>query len=115
MEIPAPVVTQRREPDPPDVAAPVPPPAPVAAPVTPPAPVAGPCLRPRPSRSPYVVAPGDCLWSIAAACSVRDADARAIDRGWRQIYAANRVAIGDDPNLIHIGLTLELPPLDAQP
>ena len=27
----------------------------------------------------------------------------------------NRAAIGDNPNLIHIGLTLELPPLVAQP
>ena len=34
---------------------------------------------------------------------------------WRAIYAANRAAIGDNPNLIHIGLTLELPLLVAQP
>jgi nucleoid-associated protein YgaU len=67
-----------------------------------------------PSRS-YVVKRGDCLWSIAAGVLGPGMPARSIDRGWRQIYAANRAAIGDNPNLIHIGLTLELPLLVAQP
>ena len=67
-----------------------------------------------PSRS-YVVQPGDCLWSIAAGLLGPAAGSQAIDTGWRAIYANNRAAIGDNPNLIHIGLTLELPPLDAQP
>jgi nucleoid-associated protein YgaU len=62
-----------------------------------------------------VVQRGDCLWSIAAARLGPRASASAIDAGWRWIYAANRAAIGDDPNLIRIGLHLVLPPLDARP
>ncbi len=58
---------------------------------------------------------GDCLWSITAGLLGPRATASATDAGWRAIYAANRAAIGDNPNLIHIGLTLALPPLDAQP
>jgi nucleoid-associated protein YgaU len=63
----------------------------------------------------YVVVPGDCLWSIAQRRLGPGADARSIDAGWRALYAANRVAIGDDPNLIHPGLTLTLPPLLLRP
>jgi hypothetical protein len=80
------------------------------------APVAAPPVSPPAVALPnYVVQRDDCLWSIAARLLGARADARSIDLGWRQIYAANRTAIGDDPNLIHIGLTLELPPLVAQP
>ena len=43
------------------------------------------------------------------------ADGRTIDAGWRRIYDTNRAAVGDNPSLIHIGLVLRLPPLDAQP
>ncbi|HEY3723400.1 MAG TPA: LysM domain-containing protein [Acidimicrobiia bacterium] len=71
-----------------------------------------------PARAPaqdYVVRRGDCLWSIAAAHLDPRASASSVDAGWRRIYAANRAAIGDDPNLIHIGLHLALPPLDARP
>jgi hypothetical protein len=85
----------------------------VAPPASAPAPVV-PTPSSLPSRA-YVVQRDDCLWSIAAALLGPAADARAIDIGWRQIYAANRAAIGDNPNLIHIGLTLELPPLVTQP
>lgn len=88
-----------------------PPPAPPPAVAPPTAPAASPATAPiAPTRS-YVVQPGDCLWSIAARVLGPAAEAHAIDSGWRQIYAANRAAIGDNPNLIHIGLTLELPPL----
>jgi nucleoid-associated protein YgaU len=45
----------------------------------------------------------------------RDASARAVDRGWRAIYATNRATIGPDPNLIQPGLVLSLPPLDPTP
>jgi hypothetical protein len=89
---------------------------------SPAAPAAPAAAEPRPAPAPrpvtpgrsYVVQRGDCLWSIAARILGSDATAPAIDAGWRRIYAANRVAIGDNPNLIHIGLTLELPPLVAQ-
>jgi len=63
----------------------------------------------------YTVATGDCLWSIAARVLGRHATARAVDRGWRAIYDANRDAIGADPNLIHPGLVLTLPPLEPTP
>jgi LysM repeat protein len=63
----------------------------------------------------YTVVNGDCLWSIAALRLGRAATGRAIDRGWRAIYAANHDAIGSDPNLIHPGLVLTLPPLDPTP
>jgi len=65
-----------------------------------------------PNAPSYTVRPGDCLWSIAAALLGRGSTARAVDRGWRAIYAANRAAVGSDPNLIHAGLVLTLPPLD---
>jgi nucleoid-associated protein YgaU len=74
-----------------------------------------PVPAPSPAGPTYVVRRGDCLWAIAAGRLGPRADAHAIDAGWRAIYAANRTAIGDDPNLIHIGLALALPPLDAQP
>lgn len=96
---------------------PVPPVAvpPVAVPPVAVPPVPIPPDAPTAKRPGYVVQRGDCLWSIAARLLGGRADARSIDAAWRQIYAANRAAIGDDPNLIHIGLTLELPPLVAQP
>jgi nucleoid-associated protein YgaU len=84
-------------------------PAPLAKPPAP-APVATTSTGPT-----YTVVPGDCLWSIAARILGRNASARAIDRAWRAIYAANRVAVGSDPNLIHPGLVLTLPPLDPTP
>lgn len=65
-----------------------------------PAKVAGPATR-------YVVRPGDTLSGIAAALGVRG--------GWPALYAANRQAIGPDPNMIHPGtvLTVAGPPTPA--
>ena len=62
-----------------------------------------------------VVAAGDCLWAIAARRLGADADNPAIDAAWRAIYALNRDAIGDDPNLIFPGLQLALPPIEHLP
>lgn len=79
------------------------------APATPtPAPTTAPAPLPDPSRA-YMVRPGDCLWNIAASQLPANATNAAIDRAWRAIYAANRDAIGGDPNLIHPGLALTLP------
>jgi nucleoid-associated protein YgaU len=83
-----------------------------APPLTPVAPAPAPPVA---TSDHYVVVRGDCLWSIAEHRLGPGADARSIDAGWRAIYAATRVAIGDDPNLIHPGLTLTLPPLHTQP
>ncbi|MEO6468547.1 MAG: LysM domain-containing protein [Acidimicrobiia bacterium] len=63
----------------------------------------------------YVVVAGDCLWDIAARGIGPGAPNAAIDRGWRAIYAANRIAIGDDPGLIHPGLVLAIPAFDPAP
>jgi LysM domain len=93
----------------------VPAPAPVTPP-TPPSPTAPAASAPPAARlSDYVVQRGDCLWSIASRLLGPSATGSAIDAGWRRIYDANRAAIGDNPNLIHIGLVLTLPPLAAQP
>jgi hypothetical protein len=90
------------------------PPAPARVPVpAPSAPTPAPAAA-APMAS-YVVRRGDCLWSIAATHLGPHASAAAIDAAWRAIYTANRAAIGDDPNLIHVGLQLTLPPLDARP
>ncbi|MFJ3337623.1 transglycosylase family protein [Streptomyces sp. NPDC086766] len=49
----------------------------------------------------YTVRAGDSLASIA--------DSLAVDGGWRSLYAANKDAIGVDPNHIFAGQTLDLP------
>ena len=49
----------------------------------------------------YTIQPGDSLSDIAAALGVRG--------GWQALYAANRKAIGPDPDVIHPGTVLLLP------
>lgn len=50
----------------------------------------------------YTVKAGDSLSSIAQS-EMGDANR------WRELYAANKDAVGDDPNMIHPGLKLEIP------
>ncbi len=50
------------------------------------------------SRGDYTVRQGDTLSGIAARHGV----------GWKQLYAANKAVIGDDPNLIVPGQRLEI-------
>ncbi len=94
----------------------VPAPAPTRGPAPPPAaPTVGlPVGAPAPA-APYFVEAGDCLWSIAQRALGSSATNADIDRGWRTVYDANRAAIGDDPNLIHPGLMLNLPSLTVTP
>ncbi|HZJ25561.1 MAG TPA: hypothetical protein VFF40_00855 [Acidimicrobiia bacterium] len=66
-----------------------------------------------PAPDPYIVQSGDCLWTIAEHRLPPGATNLAIDAAWRRVYAANATAIGTDPNLIMVGLVLELPPLDT--
>ena len=49
----------------------------------------------------YVVKKGDCLWSIAE---------KQLGDGmrWSGIYETNKAVIGEDPNLIYVGIELEL-------
>jgi LysM domain len=59
----------------------------------------------------HVVEVGDTLWDIAAARLVpAERSAANIDRYWRQIYRANRAVIGADPDLLHPGTRLRVPP-----
>jgi len=53
----------------------------------------------------YTVAPGDTLSAIAMTL--------AVPGGWQRLYAANRRAIGPDPNVIRPGTVLNLPHLAA--
>jgi hypothetical protein len=55
---------------------------------------------PRPAAT-WTVRVGETLSGIAAAL--------AVPGGWPALYAANRAAIGPDPNLIHSGLVLLMP------
>jgi nucleoid-associated protein YgaU len=61
----------------------------------------------------YIVEPGDCLWRIArdvlATRGVTEPSGADVARLWPAIYEANRSVIGDDPNLIHPGQSLEIP------
>jgi LysM repeat protein len=58
-------------------------------------------LRGRKASARYTVAAGDTLSGIAAEFVVRG--------GWPALYAANRRAIGPDPDVIHAGTVLTFP------
>lgn len=81
-----------------------------AAPATPVA------LTPPAARSaPATVRRGDSLWVLAAAQLGPDARPTEVDRQWRRLYDLNRPAIGPDPDLIHPGQQLRLPPPPEEP
>ena len=56
-----------------------------------------------------VVGHGDTLWGLARDSLPDDAEPAEIDRRWREIYRANRDAVGADPDLIRPGQRLLLP------
>lgn len=56
-----------------------------------------------------VVVRGDTLWGIAARRLGGKASPAEIDAEWRRWYAANRAAVGPDPDLIRAGLRLTPP------
>ncbi len=56
-----------------------------------------------------VVRPGDTLWSIARRHLSAGADDGAVASAWPRWYAANRSAVGDDPDLIFPGTRLRVP------
>jgi hypothetical protein len=59
----------------------------------------------------HIVEVGDTLWDIAAAhLPATERSAASIQRYWRQIFWANRAVIGADPDLVHPGTRLHLPP-----
>jgi nucleoid-associated protein YgaU len=57
----------------------------------------------------YTVRLGESLWSIAGD-SLHTQDGTRIASYWPRIYRANRRVIGSDPDLIHPGQALRLPP-----
>jgi hypothetical protein len=64
-----------------------------------------------PAAPGYVVEPHDTLWDIAAGRLGPAARSAAnIHRYWQQVYRANRPEIGANPDLIHPGLRLDVPP-----
>ena len=70
-------------------------------------------VQPDRPGTPYIVKPGDCLWRIAKEIlsARRGAEPPSVEiaRFWPAIYEANRSLIGDNPNLIHPGQSLQIP------
>jgi hypothetical protein len=59
----------------------------------------------------YTVEQGDTLWGIAAShLAPADRSLPKVHRYWRRIYRANRPVIGADPDRIHPGTRLDVPP-----
>jgi nucleoid-associated protein YgaU len=58
----------------------------------------------------YVVVAGDCLWDIARHHLPAGASDAQVAAAWPRWWAANRAAIGADPDLIHPGTRLVVPP-----
>ncbi len=56
------------------------------------------------------VRPGDTLWALASRHLVAPgASDGQVDAAWQRLYAANRAALGPDPDLIRPGDRLDLP------
>lgn len=68
--------------------------------------------RPAAASAPrtVVVRAGDCLWHLAAAELPAGASAARVTARWQAIHRLNAAAIGPDPDLIHPGQRLVLPP-----
>lgn len=66
-----------------------------------------------PSSRTHVVRSGDSLWRIAEQTLANRTDGTVsssdIARFWPVVYEANRALIGEDPNLIFPGQTLQIP------
>ena len=65
-------------------------------------------------RAPTVtVRPGDSLWRLAQEQLPAGAPAAAVAAQWPRWWSANRALLGDDPDLLHPGQRLVVPPDDA--
>ncbi|GAB3865718.1 hypothetical protein GCM10028801_36610 [Nocardioides maradonensis] len=58
-----------------------------------------------------VVRTGDSLWAIAAHHLGPDASEAEVATYCHRLFAHNAAVVGDDPDLIHPGLRLQLPPI----
>lgn len=75
------------------------------------APEPAPEVTPEEPPAIHVVAPGESLWRVAAA-RIGSEDPRRVGPYWRRLVAVNRDLPSGDPDLIHPGLRLRLPPID---
>lgn len=57
----------------------------------------------------HTVIPGDSLWTITHQHLGPLASPTTIAGAWPKIYALNKEKIGDNPHIIHPGITLKLP------
>lgn len=57
----------------------------------------------------YVICVGDTLWDVAQR-ELGSSDPVEIDDYWHRIWSSNRDVLTSNPNLIHPGKVLELPP-----
>ena len=78
---------------------------------------AEPAAPPAPGAEPVVVQSGDTPWGLAEqqltqAGGTAPTDAE-VAQAWPSWWAANRDAIGDDPDLLHPGTPLAPPPVDG--
>lgn len=71
--------------------------------------------HPSPPSGSVVVRAGDSLWAIAAAQLGADAAPALIAVTWPLWYAANRIVIGDNPDLIQPGQQLQPPAPTGSP
>lgn len=84
------------------------------APLVAPPPSDGPGAAATPA-SEVVVAPGDCLWDLAARSLGPRASTTAITAEWPRWWHSNAGVIGADPDLIHPGQHLHPPAAPSQP
>lgn len=62
------------------------------------------------SATHYEIRPGDCLWTIAETSVPASASDATIARHVERLIHANAEVIGDDPDLIHPGTVITIPP-----
>lgn len=65
--------------------------------------------RQAPDNEMVIVTSGQTLWSIAQQMLHSDGSSAEIAKLWPQIYEMNREVIGEDPNMLQLGLELKLP------
>lgn len=70
----------------------------------------GAVLLERPAGAVVRARPGDSLWSIAARTVGPEADRAELAAYWHRVVALNAAATGADPDLIHPGQQVRLPP-----
>ena len=68
--------------------------------------------RPVPANEVVIVTSGQTLWSIAQKMLHGNGSPVEVAKLWPQIYEMNREVIGEDPNMLQLGLELKLPVID---